>query len=191
MGSGGGAGTIVRKLVLDADHAAVTASPTSATAFEAACRADIARILGCEREQQVTIIRSLAGGSSLQVQFGVDGLRPEMMAVQEFVEKALGAQAAGTVALIVVNTEDKTSWPGWSNPSPDITIPSICVGKSDGERLLLAAAAAGDGTLRFAYDLPGEQRAAVAASFEQADRCGGLRVSSFPKDKNLPMHGLF
>ena len=71
----------------------------------------------------------------------------------QFFEKARRVQAAGAVAMVVVNTEDAPSPMGDVNKEAgDTTIPCICVGNTDGERLLLRGGGGGPPAVQFAYE---------------------------------------
>ena len=68
-----------------------------------------------------------------------------------FFVKARRAQAAGAVAMVMVNTEDAPHTMTGDKSCGDITIPCICVGQADGERLLLGGSSGGV-TVEFSYD---------------------------------------
>ena len=89
-----------------------------------------------------------------------------------FSGRAFRAQQAGAVAVIIVPDDGgAASYRGAvdSDPAVDrercaaVTIPCICVGQADGERLLLGGSSGV--AVQLAYDLPAERRAgALAAS---------------------------
>jgi hypothetical protein len=84
-----------------------------------------------------------------------------------FHEKARRAQAAGAVALVVINTEDAPFvLADPDGEAADIVIPALCVGSSDGERLLLGGAA----EVAFGYDNPAELERGRAEEAAQAER---------------------
>ena len=93
-----------------------------------------------------------------------------------------GAQAAGAVALFVINTEDAPS--GMADPdgeAADIVIPALCIGKADGERLLLGAEGPA-GLVAFRYDRAAEKAAEAAAEVAEtaakAEKLEAVRPSS-------------
>jgi hypothetical protein len=87
----------------------------------------------------------------------------------QFHEKARRAQQAGAVALVIVNTEDAPFAMESSREAQDILIPTLGVGKADGERLLLGGAAA----VTFAYDMLAEAMEAPEPVVVAAD-VGGV-----------------
>jgi hypothetical protein len=100
------------------------------------------------------------------VQRGDDGL--------PFVAHAWRAQQAGAVAVVIIHNERDTPQAFTAKFGEDqqemrqravvIAIPALCVGKADGERLLLGGAAA----VAFGYDKPAEKACSLAASVAQA-----------------------
>jgi hypothetical protein len=107
----------------------------------------------------------------------------------KFHDNARRVQEAGAVAMIMINTDDAPYVMRDPNKmGGDITIPMLCIGKADGERLLL-------------YDMPfvtiGYNKTAFAAhglvaSAAQAERSASLlRIGGFSEGKNLKLRGLF
>ena len=98
-------------------------------------------------------------------------------------EKARRAQAAGAVALVVINTGDgpgRVHRPDFKDfarvvkvGADDITIPALCVGQADGERLLLGGAA----VVSLAYDKPAEVARGRPVAVAQAARVVRSRSS--------------
>ena len=105
-------------------------------------------------DAELTNAAELVGKVAL-VRRGGDGIA--------FSGRAWRAQQAGAVAVIIVHNELETpvSFRGFvdSDPVEDqqraaaVTIPSLCVGKADGERLLLHG---GGPAVHLAYDVPAE-----------------------------------
>jgi hypothetical protein len=102
-----------------------------------------------------------------------------------FHARARRAQQARAVAVVIVNNEGNT--PAiYTNPNGrggDITIPSLCVGRADGERLLLGGAA----VVALAYDKPAKVARGRPQALAQAKRVvrtagGGIAISGLPAD---------
>ena len=85
-----------------------------------------------------------------------------------FLDKARRVQAAGAVAMVVVNTEDAPKGMVDENCG-DITIPCICIGQADGERLLLGGSGV---AVLLAYDSPAPAPAPVPAPAHVAPEQG-------------------
>ena len=119
-------------------------------------------------DAELTNAAELVGKVAL-VRRGGDGIA--------FSGRAWRAQQAGAVAVIIVHNELETpvSFRSFvdSDPVEDqqraaaVTIPSLCVGKADGERLLLHG---GGPAVHLAYDVPAERAAGAAASVAQSKR---------------------
>jgi hypothetical protein len=100
-----------------------------------------------------------------------------------FHARARRAQQAGAVAVVIINNEGDTpaAYADGGGKAADIAIPALCVGKADGERLLLGGAA----VVALAYDKPAEVARGRPQAAAQAKRVvravgGGIAISGLP-----------
>jgi hypothetical protein len=100
-----------------------------------------------------------------------------------FHARARRAQQAGAVAVVIINNEGDTpaAYTDDGGKAADIAIPALCIGRADGERLLLGGAAA----VVLAYDRPAEVARGRLQTAAQAKRVvraagGGIAISGLP-----------
>jgi hypothetical protein len=129
-------------------------------------------------DAELTNAAELCGRVAVVRRGGGDGLA--------FHARARRAQQAGAVAVIIINNKGDTPvvYNNGGGQAADIAIPALCVGRADGERLLLGGAA----LVALAYDKPAEVargRPQAAAQAKRVVRVAGgcIAISGLPDNR--------